>query len=92
MSSTRTDSATKAKPTRRVDTRMEAAGYWSIAKVAATCGVTRATVRAWIDGHHVKAIPVGMRFFVLRQSLVDHLGPEGAKILMPPPAKPPAAE
>lgn len=89
MSATRTDSATKAKPTRRVDTRMEAAGYWSIARVAATCGVTRATVRAWIDGRHVKAIAVGLRFYVQRQSVVDHLGPEGAKILMAPPAKPP---
>lgn len=60
---------------------MKAKGYMTVARAAKCCGVTRQTVNLWMQKSVVRSIRVGFRVYVERASLLEHLGPEGAKML-----------
>lgn len=59
--------------------KMEAAGWITVTKAARAAGVTSPAVYDWIKTEKIKSTQVGGRHYVLKQSLIDYLGPIGAK-------------
>ena len=62
-----------------LDEKMEAAGYWTAAKTAQVAGVAVLTVYNWIQAGKIEGTRVTDRWYVTRESLIEHLGPVGAK-------------
>ena len=54
-------------------------GWLTVAKTAEAAGVTAAAVYDWIKAEKIASTQVGGRVYVLKKSLVNYLGPIGAK-------------
>lgn len=60
---------------------MEGKGYMALGDVAARLGVTVYTIYRWVKARKIIGFKAANRWYCLKQSIVDYLGPEAADAL-----------